>query len=121
MIREDEPAIIFTNKDARRLHHSHDDAIVIILEIVNYTTRKVLIENGSSANILHYPTFQQMRISKELLRPVNVPLIEFGGMMFLLVGTISLPIVVGSYLRQIKKEVNFLVVYCSFSCNAIIG
>ena len=48
-------------------------------------------------------TIQQMRINKELLHPVNVPLIGFGGMKVLPVGTISLPIVVGPYPRQINK------------------
>ena len=121
MIKEDELAIIFTNENARRLHHPHDNAIVITLVIVNYTTRRVLIDNGSSANILYYPTFQQMRINKELLHPVNVPLIGFGGMKVLLVGIISLPVEVGSYPRQINKKVNFLVVDCLSSYNAIIG
>ena len=106
--------------NARRLHHPHDDAIVITLMIANYITRRVLIDNGSSTNILYYPTFQQMRVSKELLHSVNVPLIGFGGMKVLLVGTISLPVVVGSYPRQINKEVNFLV-DCSSLYNAIIG
>ena len=36
------------------------------------------------------------------------------------VGTITLPVVVGSYPQRITKEVNFLVVDCSSSCNAII-
>ena len=53
MSREDEPAIIFPDKDARRLHHPHDDAIVITLTISNYTTRRVLMDNGSLANILY--------------------------------------------------------------------
>ena len=61
-----------------------------------------------------------MRINKELLRPVNVSLIGFGEMKVLLVDTISLLVVVGSYPRQINKEVNFLVVNCSSSYNAII-
>ena len=38
-----------------------------------------------------------------------------------LVGTITLPVVVGAYLQQITKEVNFLVVDCSLSYDAIIG
>ena len=38
-----------------------------------------------------------------------------------LVGTISLSVVVGVYPRQITKDVNFLVVDCSSSYNAIIG
>ena len=37
------------------------------------------------------------------------------------IGTISLLVMVGSYPRQINKEVNFLVVDCSSSYNAIIG
>ena len=36
-------------------------------------------------------------------------------------GTISLPVVVGAYPQQITKNVNFLVVDCSSSYNAIIG
>ena len=79
------------------------------------------VDTGSSVDILYYPAFQQMRINKELLHPVNVPLIGFGGMKVLSLGTISLPVVVGSYPRKINKEVNFLVVDCSSSYNAIIG
>ena len=103
MSRVDEPAITFT------------------LTIAKYTTRRVLVDNGSSADVLYYPAFQQIRVSKELLRPVKVPLIGFGGMKVLPVGTISLLVIVGSYPRQINKEVNFLVVDCSSSYNAIIG
>ena len=73
----------------------------------------MLVDNGSFANILYYQAFQQMRVSKELLCPVNVPHIRFGGIKVLPVGTISLPVVVGSYPQQINKEVNFLVVDCS--------
>ena len=47
----DEQAITFMDKDAGRVYHPHDDAIVITLLIADYTTRRVLIDNGSSANI----------------------------------------------------------------------
>ena len=53
----DKHAITFTDKDAGRIHHPHDDAIVITLLIADYTTRRVLIDNGSSADILYYPAF----------------------------------------------------------------
>ena len=58
----DEEAITFMDEDAERVHHPHDDAIVITLLIANYTTRRVLKDNGSSADILYYLTFQQMRL-----------------------------------------------------------
>ena len=38
-----------------------------------------------------------------------------------LVDTITLPVVVGAYPQQIAKKMNFLVVDCSSSYNAIIG
>ncbi|XP_030955724.1 uncharacterized protein LOC115977839 [Quercus lobata] len=117
----DEPTISFTDEDAERIHHPHDDAIVITLLIADYTTRRVLVDNGSSADILYYPTFQQMRLGRDQLRPVCSPLIGFKGMKVQPVGTITLPVVVGSYPQQITKEVNFLVVDCTSSYNAIIG
>ena len=66
-----EQAITFTDEDARRVHHPHDDAIVITLVIVDYTTRRVLIDNGSLVDILYYPAFQQMRLEQNQLRLVK--------------------------------------------------
>ena len=53
----DEQAITFTNDDAERIHHPHNDAIIITLLIADYTTRRVFVDNGSSADILYYPAF----------------------------------------------------------------
>ena len=85
------------DEDAERIHHPHDDAIVITLLIADYTTKRVLVDNGSSADILYYPAFQQMRLGWDQLRPVNSPLVGFGGMKVQLVGTISLSVVMGTY------------------------
>ena len=57
MRNTDEQAITFTDEDAARIYHPHDDAIVITLLIADYTTRRVLVDNGSSANILYYLAF----------------------------------------------------------------
>ena len=86
------------DEDARRVHRPHDDAIVITLSIANYTTRRVLINNGSSVDIFYYPVFQQMRLSREL-RPMNAPLVGLGRMKVQPVGTITLPIMVRAYLQ----------------------
>ena len=62
-----------------------------------------------------------MRLGRDQLHPVNSPLVGFRGMKVQFVGTVTLPVVVGAYSQQITKEVNFLVVDCSSSYNAIIG
>ena len=53
----DKLAITFTDEDAKRIHHPHDDAIVITLLIMDYTTRMVLVDNGSLADILYVRTY----------------------------------------------------------------
>ena len=117
----DKQAITFTNEDTERIHHPHDDAIDITLLIADYTTRRVLVDNGSSADSLYYLAFQQMRLGRDQLRPMNSPLVGFGRMKVQPMGTISLSMVVGAYPQQITKNVNFFVVDCPSSYNAIIG
>ena len=116
-----EQVIIFMDENAKRVHHPHNNAIVFTLLIADYTTRRVLMDNGSSVNILCYPTFQQIRLGRDQLRPVNSPLVGFRGMKVQPVGSITLLVVVGAYPQQVTKDVNFLVVDCSSSYNAIIG
>ncbi|XP_050241235.1 uncharacterized protein LOC126690147 [Quercus robur] len=61
----DNPVIGFSEDDSRRLHHPYDDALVVSLQIGDYNMHRVLVDNGSSADILYYLTFQQMRIDRE--------------------------------------------------------
>ena len=76
MAQIDNHVIGFT-KDVRHLHHPHNDVLVVSIQVRDYNTHRVLVDNGSSVDILYYPTFQQIRIDRERLIPVNVPLIGF--------------------------------------------
>ena len=58
--RRESPIIGFSEEDARRLHHPHDDALVFNIRIEDYNMHRVLVDNGNSADILYYPAFQQM-------------------------------------------------------------
>ena len=58
MTRIDNPIIGFLEEDAWRLHHLHDNALVVSIQIGDYNTHRVLVDNGSSADILYYLTFQ---------------------------------------------------------------
>ena len=118
--RRESPIIGFSEEDARRLHHPHDNVLVISIRIEDYNMHRVLVDNGSSADILYYPAFQQMGISRERLIPTNAPLVGFGGTRVLPLGAITLSVVVGDYLQQIAKDVTFLMVDCSSTYNAIL-
>ena len=55
--RRESPIIGFSEEGARRLHHPHDDALVVSIRIEDYNMHRVLVDNGSLADILYYPAF----------------------------------------------------------------
>ena len=121
MARRESPIIEFSEEDARRLHHPHDDALVVSIRIRDYNVHRVLVDNDSSADILYYPAFQQMGIDRARLIPTNAPLVGFGGIRVFPLGAVILSITVGDYPQQITRDVTFLVVDCSFAYNDILG
>ncbi|XP_075658728.1 uncharacterized protein LOC142628534 [Castanea sativa] len=121
MTRSDNPSIGFSEEDARRLHHPHDDVLVISIRAGDYNMHRVLVDNESSADILYYPAFQQMGIGRERLVPTNAPLVGFGGTRVYLLGVVTLSVMVGDYPQKVTKDVAFLVVDCSSAYNAILG
>ena len=97
MARIDNPIIGFSEEDARHLHHPHDDVIVVSIRVGDYNTHRVLVDNGNSADILYYPTFQQMRIDRERLILTTALLIGFGGTRVFHLGAVTLSVTVGDY------------------------
>jgi len=95
MARIDNPVIRFTKEDAQRLNHPHNDALVVSIGVGDYNTHQVLVDNGSYADILYYPAFQQMRIEREWLVPTNVPCVGFGGTRVYPLDAVTLPVTVG--------------------------
>ena len=61
-----------------------------------------------------------MRIDREQLISINVPLVGFGGTRVFPFGVVMLLVTVGDYPQQITKDVTFLVVDYSFAYNAIL-
>ena len=72
-------------------------------------------------DIIYFMTFQQMKISKDQLRPIETPLVGFVGTSVYPLGVISLHITASTYPRQATKKVDFLVVDCPLAYNVIIG
>ena len=119
--RREGPIIGFSKEDERRLHHPHDDALIVSMRVGDYNMHWVLVDNGSSADILYYLMFQQMRIDKERLISMNAPRVGFGGSRVFPLGAITLSVTVDDYSQQITKDVTFLVVDCSSAYNTILG
>ena len=105
----------------RRLYHPHDDTLVVNICVEDYNVHRVLVDNGSSTDILYYPTFHQIGIERTRLISTNASLVGFGGTRIFPLGAVTLLVMVGNYPQQITKDVTFLVVDCSFAYNGIFG
>ena len=119
--RRESLIIGFSEEDARRLHHPHDDALVVNVRVRDYNMHRMLVDNGSLVDILYNTAFQQIGINRARLTPTNAPLVGFEGTRVLPLRAITLSVMVGDYPQQITQDVTFLVVDCLSAYNGILG
>ena len=100
----------FSEEYARGVKQPHDDPLVIMIMIEGFNTRRVLVNNGSSADIIYLSAFQQLKVDPKRLRPFKSPLVSFSGDKVHPMGIVTLTVTVGSYPLQITNQHNFLVV-----------
>lgn len=99
----------------------YDEPLVIILSVEGYNTRQVLVDNGSSVDIMYMTAFQQMKIDLKRLHPFESPLVGFIEDRVYPKEIISLSITAGIYPAQVTKSIDFLIIYWSSSYNVISG
>ena len=102
--------INFTNDDLRGLHLPHDDALVISTVITNFNVQRILVNNGSSADILFILAFDKIKIGLEKLHLFHTTLVEFGGNTTHLLGWIKLPETLGTKSHQTTVGQDFIMV-----------
>ena len=72
-------SIIFIDEEVDGLWHPHKDTIVIALRIVGQKVYKILIENGSSIEILFKSTLNRMNLVGAKFESVKLALYSFSG------------------------------------------
>ncbi|GAV76518.1 hypothetical protein CFOL_v3_19991 [Cephalotus follicularis] len=117
----EEEVISFLEADYEGVHLPHDDPVVVTLLVELFTMKRILIDNGSSANILYKHAFDQFRIPVDHLKLVKTPMVCFAGEMVHPLGSFDLFVVAGTAPRQTQVQMMFLVVDTSSPYNAIIG
>ena len=87
----------FSKKDARGVKQPHDDPLVIMVMIEGFNTRRVLVDNGRSADIIYLPTFQQLKVDPNRLRPFESPFVNFSRDKVYPRGIVTLAVTAGSH------------------------
>ena len=101
--------------------HPHDDLLVIRVVIANKTVHRVLVDNGSSTDIIFASTFDKMGIRMEKLEPINAHLWGSSGERVLPLGSIQLVLTLGDPPCQATTVVRFLIVDAPSAYNILLG
>ena len=83
-----------------------------MLNIDGFNTKRILMDNGSSADIIYLPAFQQLKLDPKRLRPFESPLVSFNGDRVYPKGIVTLTIIVGTHPRQLTRQLDFVMVDC---------
>ncbi|XP_073159167.1 uncharacterized protein [Henckelia pumila] len=110
--------VSFGNVDLETSRDEHNDALIISAIIFNFWVKKILVDSGSSAEIIFTGNF---RISNTQLMQVKTPLIDFAGETVEAAGKLTLPLYLRSYPRRTTKMVKCLVVKAPSPYNVILG
>ncbi|KAK3020180.1 hypothetical protein RJ639_046988 [Escallonia herrerae] len=114
-------AITFSDEDSKDIQTPHDDPLVIIVRAGNFDIKRVLIDNGSSAEVLFYDAFKKMNIPTDRLRKMDTPLYGFSNHPVAAEGITALPVAIGTPLAQANFMLDFVVVKVPSAYNAILG
>ena len=74
----------------------HDNPLVIMLMIEGFNTRRILVDNGSSIDIIYISTFQQLKVDAKRLYPFESPLVSFSRDKVYPKGIVTLTVMAGS-------------------------
>ena len=113
--------ITVSDSDMEGCQHPHDDPLVIRAVVANKTIHRVLVDNGSSVDIIFASGFYKMGIGREKLEPVNTYLRGFSGERVLPLRSTQLVLTLGDPPCQATTTVRFLIVDALSAYNMLLG
>ena len=107
----------FSDEDKIGTIQPHDDALVTTLRIGGYDVKRVMVDQGSAAEIMYPDLYKGLNLKAEDLTPYSSPLMSFEEKIIIPKGQIRLPVQTGSEM----VEVDFIVVDAYSPYTAIVA
>ncbi|KAF8109753.1 hypothetical protein N665_0092s0025 [Sinapis alba] len=112
-----ETPIAFSELDLSDIDQPHNDPLIVELQIGTCEVSRVLIDTGSSVDLIFRQTLIKMMVDLKDIKPSSRALTGFNGSSTTLLGTIRLNVFVGG----VSKLIKFSVIDTETQYNAILG
>ncbi len=109
--------INFRSDESNYTNDPHDDALVISLSIANCLTKRILVDNGSSANVLFLNAYREMGLKEADITRRCISLVGFSGESKTTIGETVLPI----YAEGVNLYTKFVILDSPSVYNVILG
>ncbi|XP_074356389.1 uncharacterized protein LOC141696101 [Apium graveolens] len=73
------PSLVFDESDKRSIREPQQDGLVISLPVGNCLIKRILVDNGSAANIMMLSTLKQMGLAESDMIKKSTTLVGFSG------------------------------------------
>jgi hypothetical protein len=110
-------SIFFSNSDQKDVQLPHNDPLVVTLRIGNFNVRRVLINQGSFAEVMYHDMYKKLSLGETDLTAFASPVFGFSRESIIPQGKTTLPVLAG----PINLQTEFLVVQPFSPYNAIMG
>ena len=84
--------ISFDEEDLEGTIQPHDDALVVTGRINGFVVKRVMIDQGSGADVMYPDLFEGLRLKNQDLMKYDMPLVSFNGRVVIAEGQISLSV-----------------------------
>ncbi|CAL1413156.1 unnamed protein product [Linum trigynum] len=98
-----------------------EEALEIQGIIAGCKVKRMLVDTGSSMDVLFKSTFERMQLAPELVSPSDSVLIGFSGAPAHVIGRVRLPVTLGDGTHRVTHAVEFGIVDCPSPYNVILG
>ncbi|XP_057432253.1 uncharacterized protein LOC130725007 [Lotus japonicus] len=116
-----QPDITFSVRDFAGVKPHEDDPIVVMLTIANFEIERVLLDQGSSADLIYGDAYEKLGLTESDLLPYDGALVGFSGERVFVRGYVELETVFGEGKNAESYSIKFLVIKCTSPFNVLIG
>jgi len=113
--------ITFTKEDLRDVVPHDNDPIVVSLVTAGRMVHRLLVDQGSSPDVMFWPTFEKLQLSPDQLRPYGGCLYGFAGDQVEVRGYIELRTTSTDWSASRTEKIRYLVVNAPSTYNILLG